>query len=110
VCCTLTSRKLRAHNNTLLTNSLRLCACTLLTKLTILLLHEQEPVQRSGVHIIVATPGRLADLLNSGKLTLDVCRYICLDEGDRMLDLGFDEEVYTIYIYKDTILRCVYVV
>jgi DEAD/DEAH box helicase len=45
------------------------------------------------VHIIVATPGRLADLLNSGKLTLDVCRYICLDEGDRMLDLGFDEEV-----------------
>lgn len=30
---------------------------------------------------------------------VNVCRYICLDEGDRMLDMGFDEEVCMLYIY-----------
>jgi ATP-dependent RNA helicase DDX41 len=49
--------------------------------------------QNYGVHCIVATPGRLNDLLNQGKLNMDICKYFCLDEGDRMLDLGFDEEV-----------------
>ncbi len=53
-------------------------------------------MQRHGVHAIVATPGRLKDLLNDKKVTLDVCRYLCLDEADRMLDLGFDEEVQSI--------------
>ena len=52
-----------------------------------------ELAQKQGVHCVVATPGRLTDLLDSGKLNLNVCRYLCLDEGDRMLDLGFDEEV-----------------
>lgn len=51
------------------------------------------PVQNKGVHCVVATPGRLADLLNTGKINLELCKFICLDEGDRMLDLGFDEEV-----------------
>ena len=55
-----------------------------------------EPVQRQGVHVIVATPGRMNDLLNSGKLNMDICKYIVLDEGDRMLDMGFDEEVHSI--------------
>jgi len=55
-----------------------------------------DPVKREGVHCIVATPGRLKDLLNSKQILLDLCKYICLDEGDRMLDLGFDEEVQTI--------------
>ena len=49
-----------------------------------------------GVHCIVATPGRLNDLLNQGKLNMDICKYLVLDEGDRMLDLGFDEEVHSI--------------
>ena len=52
-----------------------------------------EPVQRHGVHCVVATPGRLKDLLGSGGMRLNLCSYLCLDEGDRMLDLGFDEEV-----------------
>ena len=52
-----------------------------------------ETAERRGVHCLVATPGRLGDLLNSKKLNLSVCKYMCLDEGDRMLDLGFDEEV-----------------
>jgi len=55
-----------------------------------------EPVQRQGIHALVATPGRLKDLLNQKKIHLDLCRYLCLDEADRMLDLGFDEEVQAI--------------
>ncbi len=49
--------------------------------------------QRQGVHCIVATPGRLNDHLNKKRLNMDICKYFVLDEGDRMLDLGFDEEV-----------------
>jgi len=51
------------------------------------------PFREKGVHCVVATPGRLKDFLKKGMITLNVCRYICLDEADRMLDLGFDEEV-----------------
>ena len=50
-------------------------------------------IQEEGVHCVVATPGRLRDFLKRKSFTLDICRYICLDEADRMLDLGFDEEV-----------------
>jgi ATP-dependent RNA helicase DDX41 len=46
-----------------------------------------------GVHCVVASPGRLRDFLKKKSINLDICRYICLDEADRMLDLGFDEEV-----------------
>lgn len=47
-----------------------------------------DAVQRQGVHIVVATPGRLRDLLQLKKMNLNLCRYFCLDEADRMLDLG----------------------
>ncbi|GAX24998.1 ATP-dependent RNA helicase DDX41 [Fistulifera solaris] len=50
-------------------------------------------VQQQGVHGIVATPGRLRDILKRRAMHLTICRYICLDEADRMLDMGFDEEV-----------------
>ena len=50
-------------------------------------------VAQAGVHAIVATPGRLRDVLKRKAVSLENCRYICLDEADRMLDLGFDEEV-----------------
>eukprot|EP00934_Nitzschia_sp_Nitz4_P007379 Nitzschia sp. Nitz4//scaffold296_size27349//25745//27235//NITZ4_008203-RA/size27349-processed-gene-0.19-mRNA-1//1//CDS//3329546282//7369//frame0 len=50
-------------------------------------------LQSRGVHCVVATPGRLRDVLKRRTFKLDNCRYICLDEADRMLDLGFDEEV-----------------
>ena len=52
-----------------------------------------EPIRERGCHCIVASPGRLRDFLKKKSITLDICRYICLDEADRMLDLGFDEEV-----------------
>ena len=49
-----------------------------------------------GVHIVVATPGRLSDLLNKKRLNLDICKYITLDEADRLLDLAFEEEIRNI--------------
>lgn len=60
---------------------------------------EQLETLRRGVHIVVATPGRLMDMLNKKMLTLDVCRYLCLDEADRMIDMGFEEDVRTIFSY-----------
>ncbi|CAJ1947225.1 unnamed protein product [Cylindrotheca closterium] len=52
-----------------------------------------ETLETKGLHCLVATPGRLRDILKRKNMRLDICRYICLDEADRMLDLGFDEEV-----------------
>jgi ATP-dependent RNA helicase DDX41 len=50
-------------------------------------------LQSEGIHCVVATPGRLRDILKRKSMSLDNCRYICLDEADRLLDLGFDEEL-----------------
>jgi ATP-dependent RNA helicase RhlE len=48
---------------------------------------------RGGTDIVVATPGRLLDLLDHNALTLDYVRALVLDEADRLLDLGFAEEL-----------------
>ena len=58
---------------------------------------EQLDVIRRGVHICVATPGRLNDILDRKRMRLTICRYIVLDEGDHMLDMGFDEAVQNIF-------------
>lgn len=42
-----------------------------------------------GVHVLVATPGRLLDLINQGYIHLDQLQTFVLDEADRMLDMGF---------------------
>ena len=44
---------------------------------------------RSGIDIIIATPGRLLDLMQQGHVSLKSVRYVVLDEADRMLDMGF---------------------
>merc|ERR1740121_3139607 len=46
-----------------------------------------------GVHMVVATPGRLNDLLTKKKLSMAQCAYLVMDEADRMVDLGFEEEI-----------------
>lgn len=52
-----------------------------------------------GVHISVATPGRLLDMLKRERMNFQVCRYFCLDEADRMIDLGFEDDIRTILSY-----------
>lgn len=49
---------------------------------------QSQRLQR-GAHILVATPGRLLDLIDRGALHLDATRHFVLDEADQMLDLGF---------------------
>ncbi|KAG0050888.1 hypothetical protein BGZ83_004318 [Gryganskiella cystojenkinii] len=62
-------------------------------------MQEQASIFHGGLHIVVATPGRLQDMLNKKKFNLDLCTYMCMDEADRMLDMGFEEEVRTILSY-----------
>ena len=62
-------------------------------------MQQQAENFRKGTHIVVATPGRLMDMLDKKKINLDVCRYMCLDEADRMVDLGFEEDLRTIMSY-----------
>ncbi|KAJ8960023.1 hypothetical protein NQ318_009460 [Aromia moschata] len=60
---------------------------------------EAIEIIQKGVHIMVATPGRLMDMLEKKIVKLSVCRYLCMDEADRMIDLGFEEDVRTIFSY-----------
>ncbi len=53
----------------------------------------QTDALRSGVQILVATPGRLLDLINQGLVSLKSLEYFVLDEADRMLDMGFIHDV-----------------
>jgi len=53
----------------------------------------QTTLLRRGVDILVATPGRLLDLMNQGFIRLDRIEYFILDEADRMLDMGFAPDI-----------------
>ncbi|CAJ0584004.1 unnamed protein product, partial [Mesorhabditis spiculigera] len=54
---------------------------------------EQLNKCRYGCHIIIATPGRLIDVVNQQYVSLERCQFLVLDEADRMLDMGFEPQI-----------------
>ncbi|KAG1652403.1 hypothetical protein FOA52_004583 [Chlamydomonas sp. UWO 241] len=56
-------------------------------------MHEQRHDLRSGVEVVVATPGRFIDHLQQGNTNLGRVSFIVLDEADRMLDMGFEPQI-----------------
>lgn len=53
----------------------------------------QTNVLKQGVDVLIATPGRLLDLMNQGYISLQDVKYFVLDEADRMLDMGFIHDI-----------------
>jgi ATP-dependent RNA helicase DeaD len=51
---------------------------------------------KRGAHIVVATPGRLLDIIERGAINFDNVRYAVLDEADEMLNMGFQEDINSI--------------
>ena len=60
---------------------------------------QQRRALRDGVNMIIATPGRLIAHLASGIVNLDHLQHLVLDEADRMLDMGFQEDIMRIISY-----------
>ncbi len=59
----------------------------------------QKKALTSGADIIVATPGKLISHLNMGYVKFDRIKYLILDEADRMLDIGFHDDILKIITY-----------
>ncbi|XP_045830500.1 DEAD-box ATP-dependent RNA helicase 52C-like [Trifolium pratense] len=57
---------------------------------------QQLRVLERGVDILVATPGRLVDLIERERISLKKIKYLALDEADRMLDMGFEHQIRNI--------------
>ena len=55
--------------------------------------HQQTQALRRGVDVLIATPGRLLDLVIQGHISLQHIQYLVLDEADRMLDMGFINDI-----------------
>ena len=51
---------------------------------------------QNGAHVVVGTPGRVLDHLGRGSLVLDALNTVVLDEADRMLDMGFHDDIATV--------------
>lgn len=60
---------------------------------------KQRQAMLEGVDIVCATPGRLIALLQMGQINFDHLQHLVLDEADRMLDMGFFEDIRTIISY-----------
>lgn len=60
---------------------------------------EQGFKLRQGTEVVIATPGRLVDVLENRYLVLEQCTYVVMDEADKMIDMGFEPEVQKILSY-----------
>ncbi|KAJ3994945.1 DEAD-domain-containing protein [Lentinula boryana] len=60
-------------------------------------LREDMAALRSGVQVIVATPGRLLDMIKRGAIKSDHAKILCLDEADEMLSQGFKDQIYEVF-------------
>ncbi|KAJ3751007.1 DEAD-domain-containing protein [Lentinula detonsa] len=60
-------------------------------------LREDMATLRSGVQVIVATPGRLLDMIKRGAIKSDHAKILCLDEADEMLSQGFKDQIYEVF-------------
>jgi superfamily II DNA/RNA helicase len=63
---------------------------------------QQKKALKAGADIIIATPGRLISQLASGDIKLDKLEHLILDEADRMLDMGFYDDIIKIISYLPT--------
>lgn len=60
---------------------------------------QQKKAMEMGAEIVVATPGRLIALLQGKKIDLSTLEHLILDEADRMMDMGFSDDILTIINY-----------
>ncbi len=71
-------------------------------------IYKQKEALKTGAHIVVGTPGRVADMIRQGALKLDKVTYLVLDEADEMLNMGFHDELAEIMesipVQKQTLL------
>lgn len=76
--------------------ALKFCYCTGIRPVVVYggaNIHNQMRELERGADMLVATPGRLVDLIERGRIKLDVIRFLILDEADRMLDMGFEPQI-----------------
>jgi ATP-dependent RNA helicase DeaD len=62
-------------------------------------LSNQARALKNGAQIVVGTPGRVVDMISRGALILDRVQYFVLDEADEMLNMGFKDDLETIFEY-----------
>ena len=68
----------------------------------------QVKILRQGVEVIIATPGRLLDLMNQGFIKLSSIEFFVLDEADRMLDMGFINDIKKIITKLPTVKQTLF--